>query len=390
MKNYHTATGSSHLGKVLLLVFLCSILFIISCQKPEEAPSSVEKKESTPTYKVHIGAILPMTGPAAQYGKWVHQGMEIGLAEAKSKYPNVDISISYEDSQGSPKNAVGIFQKFTSEDVNVVFVLTSGETLAIAPLAEKFNLLIITGTLIPGVTEKSSLLIRNAANMSTETRVMAEYLSSKSPKPKVAVIYVNNEVGSFSKDRFQKLYEQAGGVITGAEAYMPGATDFRAQLTKLSEHKPDILYFLSYSEWATIVKQVRELGMTWQFAGATPTEDTKALKIAGNAAEGTIYTKAAFDPAAHDEAIQSFQYQYKQKYGDSSEVYAATFRDNLMLIATAASKGHTKGKELVDAIISIGTFDGASGKTEFLSSRDVNKPIAIFKIEDQKFSPLEE
>ncbi len=374
----------------LSLTALCVALLVLpGCKDPNGSNSG---NGGTPPvrenrHSVHIGTILPMTGPASQYGKWVQQGIGIGLQEAKKKYPDVDITVTYEDSQGAPKNAVSIFQKFAMQKVDVVFVLTSGETLAIAPLAEKNAIVIISGTLIPGITDKSPLLIRNAANMATETKVMAEHLSSRNPKPKVAIIYVNNDVGSFSRGRFVGLYEKAGGTITGTEAYMPDANDFRAQLTKLRDSKPDVLYFLSYSEWATIARQARQLGMTCQFAGATPTEDAKALKIAGDAAESTIYTKAAFDPQADDEAIRTFQKQYKDRYGEYSEVYAATFRDNLMLVAEAASKGHTRGKEMIDAILAVGTFDGASGHTKFLPDRDVDKPVALFRIDNGEFTP---
>lgn len=217
---------------------------------------------------------------------------------------------------------------------------------------------------------------------------MAGHLAAKEPKPRVAIIYVNNEVGNFSKDRFIELYEKLDGEIVASEAYMPDVMDFRAQLTKLGKSQPDVLYFLSYGEWGAIAKQARELGMNSQFVGATPTEDRKALAIAGSAGEGTIYTKAAYDPRSNDPEIERFQQNYIDRYGEVADVYGATFRDNLILVAIAAKQGHTSGKELIDAIIDIGTFHGASGPTKFLENRDVEKPVALFKIEQGTFRRL--
>lgn len=367
-------------NRVLLVFCACSGLVLSEgCRKSEESSEKVT---------VHIGAILPMTGPAGQYGKWVQQGMEIGRIEAKEQYPDVQIDITYEDSQADPKQAVSAFHKLALGHTDVVFAVTSGDSLAIAPLSTNYDIPVITGTLVPGITDKSPLLIRNGANMATETQVMAQYLASRNPKPRVAVVYVNNDVGSFSQDNFKRLYEAEGGTVTGAEAYPPGATDFRPQLTRLAQANPDVLYFLSYSEWATIEKQARELGMKCDFAGATPTEDAKALEIAGDVANGTIYTRAAFDPNADDPVVKEFQHRYKEKYGSMAEVWAATFRDNVLLVARAASEGAKMGAELINTIVSFKTYHGASGETEFLANRDTNKPVSIYTIMQGRFQPL--
>jgi len=314
--------------------------------------------------------------------------MEIGRIEVRRQYPDVQVDVTYEDSQADPKQAVSAFHKLALSHVDVVFAVTSGDSLAIAPLSTQYGIPIITGTLVPGITDKSPLLIRNGANMATETQVMAQYLASQDPKPKVAIIYVNNDVGNFSQDNFRRLYEAEGGTVTGAEAYPPGATDFRSQLTRLAQASPDVLYFLSYSEWATIEKQARELGMKCDFAGATPTEDAKALGIAGDVANGTIYTRAAFDPNAVAPVLEEFQRQYRQKYGTTAEVWAATFRDNVLLVARAAAEGAKTDAALIDKIVSFKTYQGASGETEFLANRDTNKPVSIFAIVQGKFQPL--
>lgn len=374
------------------LVVFCIIAIILplsGCDSDDNTGKTGPETQSAEAFAMHIGAILPLTGPAGQYGKWVQQGMEVALDEAAEEFPDVKVKVTYEDSQADPKKAVSAFHKLAGSDVQVVFAVTSGDSLAIAPLSVKYNIPIITGTLVPGITDKSPLLIRNSANMATETKVMAEYLSSQNPMPRVAIIYVNNDVGNFSKDNFVGLYTAKGGEVVGAEAYLPGATDFRAQLTRLAGEQPDVLYFLSYSEWATIEKQARELGMTCDFAGATPTEDVKALKIVGKTAEGTIYTRASFDPNAGDPVLEQFQRRYKKRYGTNAEVWAATFRDDVMLVAKAASQGKGTGNELVKAILAMKVYHGASGRTEFLTNRDTNKPVSIFVIRDGGFQPLQ-
>lgn len=347
--------------------------------------SGCSKAGSKGEIKLTIGAVLPLSGALGQHGRWVAEGIEVALLEVKERCPIVSVSVLYEDSQGDAKNAVAAFHKLAAQKVDVVFVLTSGETLAVAPLSEKYGLPLFTGTLIPSITMRSPYIVRNGASMEAETGVMANYLA-KQGQPSVGLLYVNNEVGTFSAENFVRLYENAGGVITDQESYFPGNNDFRGVLTKLKEKEPDVLLFYSYSEWATLVKQARELGMKCQFAGATPTENADAIKAAGNSAEGVIYTRAAYDPDENVPELLSFQKLYREKFGRPAEVWAATFRDNVIILASLFSKGTPKnGDDLVSKVVALGVFNGASGETFFLENRDTRKPVGVFKISNGDF-----
>ena len=83
-------------------------------------------------------------------------------------------------------------------------------------------------------------------------------------------------------------FEALGGTVSAAEAYTSDATDFRSQLTKLTETNPDAIHVAAQSEFTggTIVKQLRELGYDGPIYGESVVAGTQALEIAGAAADG--------------------------------------------------------------------------------------------------------
>jgi len=364
----------------LMLIFLLVVsLGIFGCEKKEEEE------------EIKIGAILPLTGPAGQFGQFAKEGIDIAIDEiSKQRDVSLTIRVLYEDSQGDPKNAVSILNKFTKVDkVDVVFVLTSGETLALIPIINQEKILTFTGTLLPGITEKSQYLLRNATSLDQETKFMADFLANKRNKPPVAVIFVNNDAGRVSYEQFKKAYDALSGEIVLAESYEPGASDFRTQLTKIKEKNPEYLYILSYKEFGLIMKQARELGIKATFIGTTTFEDPSGVKVAGESANGAIYTVSAFNPDSPTLPMAQFQEKYKAKYGRKAELYAALFRDNVHILARAHQLRSGDTQDMRNNIIQLGTFEGASGSTKFLPNGDVEKPLAFKRIRNGKFEYLE-
>ena len=92
---------------------------------------------------IKIGAILPLSGDAAVYGKNLQNGMNLTLEEYINNNPSSKkMKIIYEDSKADPKLAISCFEKLLS--VNKCKIITGGfsssETLSIAPIAEKTKL----------------------------------------------------------------------------------------------------------------------------------------------------------------------------------------------------------------------------------------------------------
>ena len=110
-------------------------------------------------------------------------------------------------------------------------------------------------------------------------------------------------------------FEALGGTVSAVEAYASDATDFRSQLTKLTESNPDAIHVAAQSEFTggTIVKQLRELGYDGPIYGESVVAGTQALEIAGAAADGM---KAIIpSPDLETERGSQFLTNFRERYG---------------------------------------------------------------------------
>ena len=97
---------------------------------------------------IKIGAILPLSGDAATYGKALQKGMELAVIEinSESKVLDQSIVIVYEESGADAKTAVSAINKLINADKVPLIIgdMFSSTTLAIAPIAQKNKVVLLT------------------------------------------------------------------------------------------------------------------------------------------------------------------------------------------------------------------------------------------------------
>jgi branched-chain amino acid transport system substrate-binding protein len=340
------------------------------------------RQEQRP-HELTIGAILPMTGSASGYGKWMQRGIDLAVEDvnAGGGVRGRQLSVIVEDSKSDNRAGVDAANKLITVDkVPALEVALTGVTKSVIPLAERNSVIVITSATAPGLTDDSKYLFRNATNIRNEVDKMIRACIGVLGIKRVSVISVNNPVGPWVNEYFKREFETAGGQVPNTELFQPDTTDFRTQLEKLRQGNPDALYILGFQQTGLIMKQARELGIQCQFLGITDFELPEVLKIAGNAADGAIYTKAAYDPKSEDLNVASYVKKYTERYGEAPEVYSATVYDATRLIALAFEKAGDAPDAIREYILTIKDYPGASGVTTFMPNRDVSKPVQLKKI----------
>ena len=341
-----------------------------------------------PKGDIKIGAVLPMTGTAAGYGKWMQRGIDLAVEDI-NKAGGINgrkLRAITEDSKSD--NTAGVNAATKLIDVDKVLAIVTGltgVTQAIIPVTEKSKVLLFTAATAPGLTEQGKYVFRNATNMQNEVDRMIKACTGELNLKKVAIIYVNNPVGVWFNGYFKKAFEAAGGQVCAAESFQPDAADFRTQIQKIKATNPEALYIQGYKQNGLVMKQAWQLGLRCRFLGATDMELPDVLKTAGAAAEGTIYTKAAFDPNAGTGDVAAFTAKYKELYGEEPESFGATTYDAVRIIAGALSKAGTDPDKVKAYILAIKDYPGVSGQTSFMPNGDVQKPVDLRQIKDGKY-----
>lgn len=336
--------------------------------------------------EVRIGAILPMTGGAASYGQWMRQGMDIAIDEISAEWGgSPELNVIYEDSKTNPKDAVQAMNKLTSvDDAHAIMTTLTGVTKALAPVATQNEIVLTTSATLPGLTEESEYLFRNSTNLGSEISRLVEFASARYDS--AAVLAVNLEWAQWGRDAFVEGFESAGGEIVETQSFPPESNDLRAQLTKIKAANPEVLLVLAYKTTGVALKQARELGVEAPFIGTLDFELPEVTEIAKEAANGAIYTKAAFDPESpSSQATKAYVAEYEERYGELPEVYSATMYDMLHMLADAVKECEADTPCIRKTLLGIENYPGASGVTTFLPNGDVDKPVNLKTIKDGKY-----
>jgi len=343
-----------------LLLFGLIFLFIASCGKKEEEV-------------IKIGVIQPLTGELANFGKTVVSGIQLAIDDYKDSR-NVEIKLVIEDSKGDPNSAVSAFNKLINVDKVKVVIgdLTSSATLAIAPIAMKNNIILMSPTASnPALSKAGKSFFRVWPSDNYSGYVAASYTYNKLGSRNVAIIYINNDYGLGLKDVFKKTFESLGGKVSLVDSYNQNQIDFRNILIRARQDKVDLIYIPGHPYGiANAMKQAKEVGIKIKFFSDVAAEDKDFINIAGNAAEGLFFVTPSFDLNSKDEIIQSFVEKYKKKFVEIPDIHAVKGYEATYILLSGFSKGFYTPNELI-AFLRKGIFNTISGRLVFNENGDV-------------------
>ncbi len=363
---------------VLTIMLIAGVVGFIFTNLKKEDSSNV----------ITIGAILPLSGSAAQYGKFVQSGFELARKEINENggINGKEFSVIYEDGQASPKLAAAAMRKLVGiHNVPIVFgSWASSSALAQAPIANETKTPMLAEAQSPKIRDAGDYVFRIQPDSRFYLKKLAPYSVNKLGLKRFGILYVNNDYGKDQSEVYKKLLEKLGAKVVFNEGFAQGTRDFRAALTKLKNVQPDGVFIPAYAEAGPILKQARELGINTQFLGSAPIENRDVLQIAGEAAEGVIYVHH-FDPDSPDDQVQQFTTKYKEVYGLDAEGYAALAYDAAYVIANIISRVGSDKEAIKTALYEVQNLPGVTGTTSFDKMGDVIKPIVIRTIKNGQF-----
>ena len=370
-------------GLVVFAVIIVTSVIVISQNRTHN--------RGKPTGSVTIGAVLPLSGKSAQYGKWIREGLELGREEINSSggINGKKLEIIYEDDAANPREAANAMQKLVRIDkVPLVFgSWASSCALAQAPIAESSHTVLMAEAISPKLRDAGKYVYRIQPDARYYIRELVPFVFRELRLHTVCILYVNNDFGLDQADVFETEFTKLGGKVLSKEGYSAEATDFRTALLKIKEKNPQAVFVPGYGELGIILKQAREIGLTQQFIGSVPAENPDILQTAGKAAEGLIYPHH-FDPDSSDELVRKYQDSYKRQYGRPSEGFAALAYDGIRVIAHAIESGGDSPNGIRKKLDTTRAFPGVTGPTAFDDHGDVIKPILIKTVDNGSFVPV--
>jgi branched-chain amino acid transport system substrate-binding protein len=344
--------------------------------------------------EIRIGAIFPMTGGSATFGKSSKEGMQIAVEEFNDKGgieingKKMKIKAIYDDTAGQPEQAANVCRKQIDQDgvVAIVGAVMSKNSLAIAPICQSKGIVMISpASTNPEVTMKGDYIFRVCFIDPFQGTVMAQYVHDDLGLTKAAVLYDNgNDYNKGLAHFFEEEFKRLSGEIVASEAFTDEekTVDFRAQLTKIKAAKPEFLYLPNYyAAAALILKQARELGLDVPAGGGDGWDSPKLVEIGGDAVEDGVFSNhfSKEDPSPE---VQGFVTKYRKEYGADPDALASLAYDAAFVLLSAIEKtGSTDGAAIRDALETV-KINGATGKISFDEIRNPIKSAVILQIKN--------
>lgn len=341
--------------------------------------------------EIRIGVVVPLTGGAAEFGKWARNGVELAIADLnREATPRGRLVAIYEDNQMDPKVGLSAFTKLVEIDrVLGVISAGSGVVLAIAPEAERTHTIQINHTAVnPAVCRAGHYTFTLVNDADVETDAIAQLAYQKLGIKRLAVLYANTSYGAGTRDAIVRSFTQVGGEVIGTVAFPEDFTDARAQLLELKEMSPPAVYFVAtIKDSGRLLKQAAELDLRTQWLTYNAFESPEVLKIAGAVADGVIYTSSnLFDLPDPGTTASEFLKSYTARFGDRPNLYAATAYDAVHLLALAQATSGSSKESIQHYLASVAGYEGASGVITFGSGGCVRKPVFLKIVRDGKFT----
>jgi len=357
------------IGVAVVAALIIAITFIRPAEEPKE---------------IKIGVILPLTGDLAEPGTKSFNGIKLAVDTYNDNNPDRPIRLIVEDSRANPTDGVNAINKLISIDhiKLVIGDLTSGVTLAIAPIVEKNKVVLLApGASNPRVRDAGEYIFRNWASDNFDGEVMAKYLIHKLRKKNAAVLYINNEYGTGLAEAFEKTFINNGGNVVLKEKYDQGASDFRTILAKAKGSKCDCFYLPGQpKENGLLVRQLKEMGIEGTITANLSVESPDFYAVAKASAQGIIFSTPAFDINSNQENVKGFVENYLSKFKTKPDAVAGHGYDAAKIMIKAIGMANYDVSKVKDALYEIRDFPGVTGSTTFDEYGDVIKAVMIKRL----------
>lgn len=357
-----------------------------------------------------IGASGPLTGDNAVYGNAVKNAAELAVEEVNAK-GGVQLEFKIEDDQADPEKSPTAYGTLKDWGMQIgLATVTSGAGAAVSQNYADDTTFAITPS-----ASSTTVIYSDADNTQSYKYVYqmcftdpnqgvasADYLKNHADLgTKVAVIYKSDD--NYSTGIYQKFMEEAKkvglDVVSETSFDNSSATDFNVQLKDAQSKGADIVYLPIYYQPASLIlTQANQMGYAPTFFGVDGMDGILTLDGFNTELAEGVYLLTPFSADATDELTANFVKNYKERYGETPNQFAADAYDCIYAIYNALEAGEAtpdmSNSELADLLIeqfTSMTFDGITGSdVTWSESGEVSKSPKAVVIQDGAYVGVED
>ena len=379
----------------LLSILLALSLLLTACaqtaatpeatQAPAEPGAAEEPAAALPDV-IKIGVNETMTGWGAAYGDMTWKGIQLAH-KTKPEVLGIPVELVLVDNKSEKSEAALAAQRLVEVEkvAAVLGVNSSSMSMAQNEVLEAAKVpSMATAATNPLVTQGKQYAFRACFIDPFQGKAAAKF-ATEELGAKTAVLLVDIALdypvglANYFRSNFIEMTGDEKSILS-YQSFQTGDRDFTAQLTQIKSLAPDIVFAPNeYAELGAILQQAKQLGITAKFLAGDSADVPELVQIAGENAEGFMYT-AQFHPDAftHPEA-GVFTEAFRAEYNIDPETFSVTGYDGYMLLLDAIERAGSVDPEKIREALLTTSFTGARGLTEF--DADHNGILAVPVIE---------
>lgn len=321
--------------------------------------------------KVKVGFIGPLTGGVSANGIGGRNSADLAVRlrndDDNAKY---EYELVVQDDECKPNIGVQAATKLAA-DRNVIAAAThycSAVAVATVDTYHKFGLpIVVWGAVLPDITYGNDYAEVHRVNgtMINQNEAAVKFMRELGYKT-WAVIHDTTDYGKGHNKYFSENLKKEGGEILATFGVTADQQDFTAELTKIKELNPDVIYFGGLTPIGVRIRaQMERLGIDALFQGTSGIVSDAFIEGAGDLAEGVV----AFREGAPTEKLPGGQYfleKYNaQKYEAGQEAYGAFAFAAMELILDTIEEVGPDRKKVRDALNKVSGRDSIVGEITF-------------------------
>ena len=364
----------------ILIIALIAAIFMFGCDDGAEAPveeaddteEAVEETESDDVFV--IGAVLPMTGPAAVFGEKFDNAYSMAVDEinAAGGVNGIMLEILIEDSQERPEvGSTAAERLINNEDVGVLTGgRSSGVTFAVARIADQYQMpyLIDHGSTDLATQSGWEYVFRFNPTAGMYTNALQEFMVNETDTERVAYIQVDNAFGdAIYEFGLEGFFEEQGYEVL-YEKYDSEALDLRPIINSVKDFDPDAVIMTSGTdnEAAQLARTAAEAGLNPEmFAGTGAGHSIMGYyDQIGDIANYTLSSGPWHGDKTMDE-WHEFYNNYRELYGHSPGEHEVEGYVAIYIIADALSRAEGMDRESIKQALSDTDMNTIFGPIKF-------------------------
>jgi len=332
-----------------LVLILAALPFVSSCTKPAPAPAGEPIK---------IGALVPFTGPFADYGQFLKEGLEWRLAEANYQIAGRPIELIIEDSASDTSLSMEKAKKLVDVDkVSIVLgPLHSGVTMGLAPYLSENKIIQVGLMTKPLPAGKFGHYIGPYGTLYSDGVPLGMYAYDQLGVRTITTIGSDYVAGKSFVNGAADTFKGKGGTVVQQQWAAAGTADFGPFLTAMKEADA-VVTWLGSAEQVRFVKQYHEFGKKMPIlmvsADQVRSVDMDALGDTMLGAIGSVTYTSRLDNSANKKFVKAFHARFGKDRNPERDVHSAYVAVAMVLDGLAATGGDTTFDKLYAAMLAL-------------------------------------